>query len=749
MAIIYSYPLMTDTVTGDDLLVLTDVSDSNNTKSVKVSSLPFKTSAVDGSGTAGTIPKWSDSDTLTDSIIKDQGGVDVLIPRFIKHDGDTNNLFGFNGVGQFLVSVDATAEDQFSVAADSINIKTDSGAKLAAGPTSVTLYSDTSDTATTTSIRRFATSTTGVIIYGQTVAEGAASERGGIVRYYNNANNRYVGISGPVTTGTNYQIRLPDSVGTAGQVLKLNNPIIGGSTQDLVWGDATGGSATPAGSDTQIQYNNSGSFGAGSFFTTNKSNKVEITHELGLKGDGGSNQGLLKLYCEAGSTHSVGIKGPNHTGGTPASYVIQLPNSLPNVANQILESNSTGTLSWIATPTAGGSPVGAVGSVQYKNSSGNFAGNEDLIYDGTGILTVGAVGSNKGVVKIIGTDGDSGVLKIGHQNEGKYLSLGLGQDTMAADYSIDFPVAAPGSNNKILESNSSGVLSWINTPTGATYSAGDGLDLTGTTFSTDLKANGGLVIESTELAVDLGASSITGTLATSDGGTGSVETAYCSLTTNVTGTLPVSNGGTGANTLTGILKGNGTSAVTAGAGLGDLSNVSFPASTNDASMYIGNGIPSNLSGTPTKNTTVGEGAGIATTTGYSNSLIGTNSGLVITTGYQNTLIGSDAGANITIGDANTVLGQSASTNSNSDNRAIAIGSTAVATTDGVAIGYGASVTASKGIALGRGAATAAANISLGSSSYPINTSSEVGSAENYLEVVVNGTTYYVPLHNAP
>jgi hypothetical protein len=35
------------------------------------------------------------------------------------------------------------------------------------------------------------------------------------------------------------------------------------------------------------------------------------------------------------------------------------------------------------------------------------------------------------------------------------------------------------------------------------------------------------------------------------------------LTTGVTGTLPVGNGGSGATTLTGILKGNGTSAFTA------------------------------------------------------------------------------------------------------------------------------------------------------------------------------------------
>jgi len=35
------------------------------------------------------------------------------------------------------------------------------------------------------------------------------------------------------------------------------------------------------------------------------------------------------------------------------------------------------------------------------------------------------------------------------------------------------------------------------------------------------------------------------------------------LSSGVTGTLPVSNGGTGATTLTGVIKGNGTSAITA------------------------------------------------------------------------------------------------------------------------------------------------------------------------------------------
>ena len=77
-----------------------------------------------------------------------------------------------------------------------------------------------------------------------------------------------------------------------------------------------------------------------------------------------------------------------------------------------------------------------------------------------------------------------------------------------------------GSNISI--TNGNGSISIAGTDT--TYTAGDGLDLVGTTFSADLKANGGLVIESTELAVDLSASSITGTLGVGDGGTG--QTTY-------------------------------------------------------------------------------------------------------------------------------------------------------------------------------------------------------------------------------
>lgn len=287
-----------------------------------------------------------------------------------------------------------------------------------------------------------------------------------------------------------------------------------------------------------------------------------------------------------------------------------------------------------------------------------------------------------------------------------------------------------GTAGQVLKVNSGATgLEWGAGGGGTTYTAGDGLDLTGSEFSTDLKANGGLVIESTELAVDLGASSITGTLAVADGGTG-------------------------ATTLTGVLKGNGTGAITGSSGIGDLSNVSFPASTNDASMYIGNGVPSGLIGTPTKTTAVGEGAGFATTSASSNTLIGTNAGLQATTGSGNTLIGSDTGDTLTIGAGNVLLGANADANANNVASAIAIGKNTVVSTGSVAIGEAASATGG-GIALGRGATNTVANLALGSATYPLLSTTDSGNVNGlgtnqvpakFIEVQIGSTKYYMALY---
>ena len=121
--------------------------------------------------------------------------------------------------------------------------------------------------------------------------------------------------------------------------------------------------------------------------------------------------------------------------------------------------------------------------------------------------------------------------------------------SISANYSLVLPDGT-GSAGQVLKTDGSGNLDWVNQTSGysgfsitdgsntesvesagtITFTGGDGIgavvSATDTlTISADLKANGGVVIESSELAVDLGASSITGTLAIADGGTGATTAA--------------------------------------------------------------------------------------------------------------------------------------------------------------------------------------------------------------------------------
>jgi hypothetical protein len=161
-------------------------------------------------------------------------------------------------------------------------------------------------------------------------------------------------------------------------------------------------------------------------------------------------------------------------------------------------------------------------------------------------------------------------------------------------------------------------------PVLAAITPGDGIDVTNAagaiTIAVDLKANGGLVIDTTELAVDLGASAITGTLAVGDGGSG-------------------------ATTLTdhGVLLGSGTDPITA---LGVMTNGQLVIGSTGADPVVAS---------------ITDGEGIYTTVGAGTLTIAcedaseSNKGVTVYSGTTKALAGVDTASAMTPADVKMVV----------------------------------------------------------------------------------------------
>lgn len=99
----------------------------------------------------------------------------------------------------------------------------------------------------------------------------------------------------------------------------------------------SGGSGTPGGSDTQVQFNCTGSFCGDAGLTYNSSTK---TLSVGVAGTSGK-------WCPSGSTSGTACITVPAVAGTPPD--LKLPTT-SGVANNILSTDGSGTLSWLAMP---------------------------------------------------------------------------------------------------------------------------------------------------------------------------------------------------------------------------------------------------------------------------------------------------------------------------------------------------------------------------------------------------------------
>ena len=122
---------------------------------------------------------------------------------------------------------------------------------------------------------------------------------------------------------------------------------------DGTWATPSGGSATPGGSNTQIQFNNSGAFGGSANFIWDGTNV-----QLGT-------QGALR-FADADSSNYVAFRSP----ATVVSNVTWTLPSADGTSAQVLSTNGSGTLSWVTQSGGGGGSPNLDGGTPTSNYGG-------------------------------------------------------------------------------------------------------------------------------------------------------------------------------------------------------------------------------------------------------------------------------------------------------------------------------------------------------------------------------------------
>ena len=142
---------------------------------------------------------------------------------------------------------------------------------------------------------------------------------------------------------------------------------------------------SPAGSDTQLQYNNSGSFGGAAGLTTDGTNLNILA------------QGDLRLQDTTGNQYVA-----HQAAGTTTTYTITWPGAVASSNDQILTSTTGGVLSWV--DNSGGTSWQAVITAATKTAvagEGYFIDTTSNVCNLT--LPAGTLGDEVSVVDYAGT----------------------------------------------------------------------------------------------------------------------------------------------------------------------------------------------------------------------------------------------------------------------------------------------------------------------------------------------------------
>jgi len=227
------------------------------------------------------------------------------------------------------------------------------------------------------------------------------------------------------TSNTDYQAPITlTTTGTSGAAT------FNGTTLNIPQYSGGGGGGTPGGSNTQVQFNNSGAFGGSANFTWNGAS-LQI---------GG--QGAVR-FADLDSSNYVAFRAPS-TVGTNVTWTLP---AADGSNGQVLSTNGGSTLSWV-TPTSVTPPGGSDTQIQF-NSSNTFGGSNNLTWDGSNVQL-----------------GSQGQIRLADSDSSNYVAL-RSPAVVSANRTFTLP-SIYGTNGQFLSTDGTGTLSW------ATASGGGG-----------------------------------------------------------------------------------------------------------------------------------------------------------------------------------------------------------------------------------------------------------------------------------
>tara|TARA_Y100000356_G_scaffold59785_1_gene48440 strand:+ start:39 stop:2327 length:2289 start_codon:yes stop_codon:yes gene_type:complete len=375
-----------------------------------------------------------------------------------------------------------------------------------------------------------------------------------------------------------YELTLPNDDGTTGQVLTTDGNGV------LTW-------TTPS-SGTPITLNGTTVNGIATYASANT---LDIESTLTYTST------ILTLSGTSAANLPAIILQNDHAGSDGAN--IQF-----NKIQDGSDDDELGIISWFGDDDAGN-------QAQFASITGRIADASNNDEAGKLELKVKTNSTENQQALIATGDGTSSKVDVGIAHGAASTTAIAGEVTLGVDLAIThggtgastaqaaidaLTQVSGASAGEALIKDGSGNATWA-AQTNTTYTAGDGLDLSGTEFSTDVKANSGIIIDSTELSMNLGASNIQGTLAIGDGGTGQTTqqgaidalTAVSGASTGQRLTKDGSGNATWADATTGTtINGTTTNGV---ATYGGANTIDIESTLTYASNTLTIGLPTNTS----------------------------------------------------------------------------------------------------------------------------------------------------------